>query len=150
MIEKIVSRLIYSQKTSITDIAWVLIRLWFLKTLLKVGLSPPKKMCVICLIGSPLKMMKNAIHFFLKSFFVLKIFKFLSWHIGYVGKTAWLIRKLRLVSKFVTSQPGLQAISIWILPNISQTKGNQTIKFGQVIEHNKIFFFKNCVENKAG
>ena len=36
----------------------------------------------------------------------------------------------------MTSQPGLQTMSIHILPNISQSKGNQTIKFGQAIEYN--------------
>ena len=36
----------------------------------------------------------------------------------------------------MTSQPGLQTIAIHILPNISQSKGNQTIKFGQLIEFN--------------
>ena len=45
---------------------------------LKVGLSPSKKDCVISLIESPLKMMKNAFYFILKALFVLKIFKFLS------------------------------------------------------------------------
>ena len=46
----------------------------------------------------------------------------------------------------MTSQPGLQAIAIHILPNISQSKGNQTIKFGQLIEYNKgnMFFQKLC------
>ena len=46
----------------------------------------------------------------------------------------------------MTSQPGLQTIAIHILPNISQSKGNQTIKFGQLIEYNKrnIFFQKLC------
>ena len=33
------------------------------------------------------------------------------------------------------SQPGLQTIAIHTLPNISQSKGNQTMKFGQ-IEYN--------------
>ena len=48
-------------------------------------------------------------------------------------------------------QPGLQTIAIQILPNISQSKGNQTIKFGQLIEVTKeIFFFKNFVEKEAG
>ena len=44
----------------------------------------------------------------------------------------------------MTSQPGLQAIAVHILPNISQSKGNQTIKFGQLIEYIKrnIFFQK--------
>ena len=46
----------------------------------------------------------------------------------------------------MTSQPGLQTIAIHILPNISQSKGNQTIKFGQLIEYNKgnMFFQKLC------
>ena len=46
----------------------------------------------------------------------------------------------------MTSQPGLQTIAIHILPNISQSKGNQTIKFGQLIKHNKknIFLPKLC------
>ena len=35
------------------------------------------------------------------------------------------------------SQPGLQTIAIDILPNILQSKGNQTVKFGQLIEYNK-------------
>ena len=47
-----------------------------------------------------------------------------------------LIRKIRLVSKFITSQPGKQTIEIFILPNISRSKGNQTMKFGQLIEYN--------------
>ena len=37
----------------------------------------------------------------------------------------------------MTSQPGLQTIAIYILPNISQSKGNQKMKFGQFIEYNK-------------
>ena len=53
---------------------------------------------------------------------------------------------MRLTSKFMTSQPGLQAIAVHILPNISQRKGNQTIKFGQLIEYSKgyMFFQKLC------
>ena len=34
------------------------------------------------------------------------------------------------------SQPGKQTITIHKLPNISRGKGNQTIKFGQLIEQN--------------
>ena len=46
----------------------------------------------------------------------------------------------------MTSQPGLQAVAIHILLNISQSKGNQTMKFGQLIEYNKrnIFLQKLC------
>ena len=36
----------------------------------------------------------------------------------------------------MTSQPGQQTIAIHILPNISRTKGNQAMKFGQLIEYN--------------
>ena len=34
----------------------------------------------------------------------------------------------------MTSQPGKQTIVIPILPNILGSKGNQTVKFGQLIE----------------
>ena len=37
----------------------------------------------------------------------------------------------------MTSQSGLQTIAIHILPNISQSKGKQTMKFGQLIKNNK-------------
>ena len=65
--------------------------LMILKLLFKVGLSLFKKIA-ICLMESPLKMMKNTFYFILKALFVLKIFKFLSWLFGHVGKTAWLER----------------------------------------------------------
>ena len=50
------------------------------------------------------------------------------------------------------SQPGYQIIIIHVFPNISQSKSNQTLKFGHVIEHNQgnFFFFKNYAENEAG
>ena len=45
----------------------------------------------------------------------------------------------------MTSQPGKQAVAINISPNISRSKGNQAIKFGQLIE---VFFLKNhAMEN---
>ena len=50
----------------------------------------------------------------------------------------------------MTSQPGLQTIAIHILPNISQSKGNQTMKFGQVIEHNKKTTFLQILSEKCG
>ena len=50
----------------------------------------------------------------------------------------------------MTSWPGYQTITIHILPNISRSKANQTIKFGQSIEYNKkITFFKKNPENEA-
>ena len=116
---------------------------------LKVGLSPSKKICIIWLIESPLKMMKNAFHFILKALSILKIFKFLSRHFGHVWKTAWL-KRLKLTWKFMTSQPGLQAIAIPILLNISQSKGSQTMKFGQSAEYHKWNIFLQILCRKWG
>ena len=45
----------------------------------------------------------------------------------------------------MTSQPGKQIIAIHTLPNISKSKINQTIKFGQFIEHKKIFLKKKIM-----
>ena len=36
----------------------------------------------------------------------------------------------------MTSQLGKKGIALHILPNISKSKGNRTIKFGQLIEYN--------------
>ena len=46
----------------------------------------------------------------------------------------------------MTSQPGLQAVPIHILPNASQSKDNQKMKFRQLIEHKKrnIFLQQLC------
>ena len=45
----------------------------------------------------------------------------------------------------MTSQPDKQTIVIHILPNISRSNGNQTMKFGQLIEYNmkNIFLYKS-------
>ena len=59
-----------------------------------------------------------------------------------------LIRKIRLISKFMTSQPGKQTIAIHILPNISRSRSNQTMKFCQLIEYNmRNIFLKNNSQN---
>ena len=49
----------------------------------------------------------------------------------------------------MTTQPGEQTFAIHIFTNISRSKGNQAMKFGQLIEHNmrNIFFeklFSDC------
>ena len=48
----------------------------------------------------------------------------------------------------MTLQPDLQTIAIHLLPKISQSRGNQTMKFGQLIEYNNrnIFLQKLCVK----
>ena len=48
-----------------------------------------------------------------------------------------MIRKMRLISKFMTSQPGRQTIAINVLSDIIRSKDNPAIKFGQLIEYNK-------------
>ena len=47
-----------------------------------------------------------------------------------------MIRKIRLISKFVTSQPGWQTITMHVVPNIPRNKSNQTVEIGQLIEYN--------------
>ena len=51
----------------------------------------------------------------------------------------------------MTSQPGKQTISIYILPNISRSKGNQANKFGQLIEYDmrNIFLEKSYIKYGA-
>ena len=57
-----------------------------------------------------------------------------------------LIRKIKLISKVRTLQSGLQTIAIHVLSNVSRSKVNQIMKFGQVIEYNKrnAFLKKSC------
>ena len=59
--------------------------------MIKVGLSPSKKICVIWFNESPLKMIKIAFYFILNALFVLKIFKFLSRLFAHLEK--WLGEK---------------------------------------------------------
>ena len=46
----------------------------------------------------------------------------------------------------MVSQPVQQTITIHILPNVSRIKGNETMKFAQVIEYSKknVFLQKSC------
>ena len=50
----------------------------------------------------------------------------------------------------MTSQPGKQTIAIHILPNISRSKSNQTMKFGQLIECNMRNIFLEKSYTKCG
>ena len=45
------------------------------------------------------------------------------------------------------SQSGKQTIAIHILPNISKGKGNQTMKFGQLIEYDTRSIFLEKLKN---
>ena len=60
------------------------------------------------------------------------------------------MRKINLISKIMTSQPGKQTIISHILSNTSRSKGNQIVKFGQLIEcnmRNISFKKKNHTQN---
>ena len=50
----------------------------------------------------------------------------------------------------MTSQPGQQTIAIHILPNITRSKGNQEMKFGQLIEYNMKFSVEKSYTECAG
>ena len=77
---------------------------------------------------------------------VFKIFLLIIWSCGKNG----LIRKIRLISKLTMSQPGQQTIAIYILLLITQSKDDQTMKFGQLLEYNKIFFFRIYAQTVVG
>ena len=81
-----------------------------------------------------LKMMKNILYFMLKTLFVLGIFTFFS--CVFVIQKNSLIRKLMLIAEFMASQIGQQIITRHILLNISISKDNQAMRFGQLIEYN--------------
>ena len=61
-----------------------------------------------------------------------------------------LITEIRLISNFMTSQPGQQIIVIHILRNTSRSKGNQTMKFGQLTECNMRNIFLEKSFTKCG
>ena len=76
-------------------------------------------------------------HFPVKTPFLHKTSRYLSFCLGLlVMYKNGLIRKIRLISKFMTSQLSKLATAIHILPNISRSKDNQTMKSGQLIECN--------------
>ena len=61
-----------------------------------------------------------------------------------------LIRKIRLISKFMTSNSGSQTIAIHILPNISRSKDNQAMEIGQLIGYNMRNIFLENSYTKHG
>ena len=93
----------------------------------------------------PLKMRKDAFNFIFRALFVPKISK-LCLEFPVMSKDG-LIRKIRLMLTFMTSQSGKQTILIYILHNISRSKDNQTIAFHQLIKYNmrKNFYDKSYI-----
>ena len=62
-------------------------------------------------------MMKNALYFISKALYFLKIFKFVLTF--WLSRKSRMIKKVRLISNFIMSQPGYQTIAIYILLNIA-------------------------------
>ena len=50
----------------------------------------------------------------------------------------------------MASQPGQQTIVTHILPYVSRNKGNETMKFGQLIEYNMRKYFLEKSYTKCG
>ena len=50
----------------------------------------------------------------------------------------------------MTSQPGKRTIATYILPNISRSKDNQTMKFSQLMEYNMRNIFIEKSYTKCG
>ena len=91
----------------------------------------------------PSKMTKNAFYFSLKALFVIKIFKLLSWLFGHVEKRLDEKDKVNFkIYDVITWETN----NCTTLPNISRSKSNQTMKFGQLTEFNmrNSFLKKSC------
>ena len=50
----------------------------------------------------------------------------------------------------MTSQPGKQTVAIHVLPNVLKGKGNQTMKFGELIEYNMRYILLGKSYTKCG
>ena len=95
----------------------------------------------------PSKIIKNVFYLTLKTLSAFKICKFLSCFL--VMQKNNLVRKKKLISKFMTLSLGKKPIPLHILTNISRIKGNQTMKYGQLIEYNmrNIFLEKSYTKS---
>ena len=105
---------------------------------------------IICFNDSPSKMVKNAFYFILKALFVLKIFKFLSWLFGHVGKTAWLERSDEFwnLGRHNVVRKQLQWIYCPISHEVKATRQWSLVNWKNITR--EIFFFEKYAENKAG
>ena len=95
-----------------------------------------------------LRKWEKCVLFHIKSSFGSQIFSFLFWLFGHAEK--WLNHKNKVNFK-IKSQPGKQKIAMHLLPNISRSKGNQTVKLGQLIEYTwKTFFLEKSYTKYGG
>ena len=103
-----------------------------------------EKSCFYLLQWKPFKNDEKCFLFHAKSFFRSKDIQIFALTFWLCRKTAWLI------SKFMTLRTGQQIITMHILSNISRSKGNQTIKFGQLIECSMNSIFLEKLHTKCG
>ena len=102
---------------------------------------------------NPLKVMKIVFYFAIKALYVLKIFRFLSWIFGQVEKLFDQKDQVDLKIYDVTTRETNNYNThrgIEYTQNISRSKGNQTKKSGQLIEHNMRNIFLEKLYTKCG
>ena len=93
---------------------------------------------------SSLKIMKNTFYFMFKALFFLRHLQFCSDFL--IMRENGLIRKLRFISKYMTSS-GKQTSTMLMLLNILRSKGKQAMKFDQLIEYNlRNIFLKKIIQ----
>ena len=83
--------------------------------------------------------MKDIFCFILKALFILKMFKLLPCCFGQIEKR--LDQKDKVNFRFYEDTVWLKTTIAHLLPNISEIKDNQTVKFGHLIENNKSKLF---------
>ena len=116
---------------------------------IKVGLSSSKKVVFVCFNECSSKMMKNSSFISSKTpFSFLKYLNFRPNFFDQVGKR--LDKKAKVNVRICDVTEGQQIIVIHILPNISRSKVNQTLKFGQLIEYNMRYTFLKTSYTKYG
>ena len=98
---------------------------------------------------NPLKMLKNAfVRFACKALLILEMFTF--WHFWYFGCAGTRLDKnVKVNFKIYDVTSGIIKIQIDILPDISRSKGNQKMKFGQLVGYNmrNIFLEISCTKH---
>ena len=60
------------------------------------------------------------------------------------------IRKIKLISKSMRPEPNKKTVPTHLFPNLSRSKGNQAVKFGQLIEYSIRNIFVEKLYTKCG
>ena len=92
--------------------------------------------------------MKNTFYFSLKNLSFLRNLNICPNFFVHLGKS---LDKKMVDFEIMNLKSEKQTVAIHILSNISKRKGNQTTKFGQLIQYNVgDFFIKNHADREAG